>query len=103
MHAFYPLTLGHIANIILVVVVLSVLWLTFRKNKLIAFAVFVLYIFMYVLIHFINQSDNKYSDVSHGLFGEWNVPLFGICLLLVVGLQFFVLIINRHQLSTKQP
>ena len=50
-------------------------------------------------MHFINQSDNKYSDVSHGLFGSWNAPLWGICLLAAVGLQLYALLPRRKKPS----
>lgn len=94
MHTFYPLSLGHIANLIFVFLLLALLWLTFKKNRLSASVVLVLYVAILALRHFINQSDSKYSDISHGLFGSWNIPLLGICLLLVLAIQFYVISIN---------
>jgi hypothetical protein len=97
MHAFYPLSLGHLANIVFVVAVLSVLWLTFKKNKVIALGVLAAYVLMFLLIHFINRSDDKYSDVSHGVFGSWSILWFGICLLLVIASQVYVLIPKKRK------
>jgi hypothetical protein len=57
---------------------------------------------MWILIHYIDQSDNKYSEVSHGLFGSWNAPLWGICLLIAVGLQFYVLIPRQKKAYIKK-
>lgn len=94
MHAYYPLTWGHIVNIFFVIVVLYVLWLTFRKSKPIAAIVLALYVLIYVCNRLIDQSDNKYSDVSHGPIGSWDVTLFGICLLLAIALQLYVLVIR---------
>lgn len=99
MNAFYPLSFGHIFNLIFVLALLYLLWLTFKKNKLSAVLVLGLYILMWVIMHFINQSDNKYSDVSHGLFGSWNAPLWGICLLAAVGLQLYALLPRRKKPS----
>jgi hypothetical protein len=103
MHAFYPLSFGHIFNLIFVLVLLGFLWLTFMKSKVSALIVLVLYPLIVVLMHFISQSDNKYSDVNHGLFGRWNVPIFGACLSVAFALQLYVLITKNKKSSTRKP
>lgn len=79
------------------------LWLSFRHHKKVAAALISLYIIMAILAHAIDQSDNTYSDVSHGLFGNWNVPLFGLCLLAVFVLQVREIASYLKNRKTKAP
>ena len=97
MFASSLVSLGDIANIVFVLILVYLLWLTSKKSKISAFAVLGLYVLMRVFMHFIDQSDNKYSDISHGLFGSWNAPLFGICLLLAVAIQLYMLLFRGEK------
>lgn len=88
------LSSGKLVNVIFVLLLVAILWLVFKKNKFVAAEVIFLYAFIAVLVHFINRSDALYSDVSHGLFGRMNVPLYGLCVTLAAGLQLRVLFLG---------
>jgi hypothetical protein len=74
-------------------------WLCARRHKRIMLVLILLYILMIRVMHFISLSDNNYSDISHGLFGNWNGFIFEVCLAAAFCLQIYVVGTHLHSVK----
>lgn len=96
---------GIIAFILFVVFVISgflALWLSLRYSRKEFVLLILLYAFYLVAAHFINQSDNTFSDTNHGFLGTWNVPAVGLDLLAAFGVQLYTVFRHFKKLRRKK-
>ena len=98
MTLFMVIIIGILSFILPNVFVISAvwaLWLSLKYNKIMLLVLLLIYAFCVAIVHFINQSDDKYSDTNHYFLGKWNVPIMGLCLVVALGLQLYVVYTKR--------
>ena len=86
---------GILVTVIQLAFVVSLAWglaLSLRYKRKIFALLLILYALCFPIMHFINQSDNKYSDTNHGFLGPWKVPALGLILTTTFGLQLYVIL-----------
>jgi hypothetical protein len=96
---------GIIAFILFAVFIISgllALWLSLRYSRKEFAILMLLYAFYFVAAHFINQSDNTFSDTNHGFLGTWNVPAVGLDLLAAFAVQLYTVFHHFKKLRHKK-